>query len=123
MADGDVTKLPKWAQDRIHYLERELAAARAENKARFENQPTRIAWIDYSNIQSGDCERYLPEHGPFRFYFGAPGSHHDIDSVDVHLLKRNGHLVLEVSARGLTIHPQASNMIWITPKEKENGNG
>jgi hypothetical protein len=61
----DPKSLPKWAQEKIEYLERDLAQARERLRKRFENAPTALVINRY-----GDTAAFLNENDLIAFHFG-----------------------------------------------------
>ena len=113
---NDVEKLPKWARDRLVCAERDLESLRAEIRERANNDRTRVAIQNWSQIGPGVgiVEQFLNDHYPIRFYFDAARY------IDVHLLERHNELSLEVSSGmgSIEIKPSASNTIRVFPEKR-----
>jgi len=99
---NDVSKLPKWAQDRIRLLERK--AERLEHKIdQLEGtEETNITYLD------GLGERPLPANKTIRFQTNA-------GHIDVRL-EREGEGLYVNAQHPMAIHPQAANSVQIVNK-------
>lgn len=115
----DEKKLPKWAQDRIETLRRDVARWQgiaydvAESEA-----GTRIE-IDPSVMRLRAERQFIPEGSTIRFYFHTPeedkrweGDHRHY--IDISL--ESGSLVCR-SKRGVAVRPYSSNMLFLRPED------
>jgi hypothetical protein len=111
----DITRLPKWAQDRIRLLEANLRSAQRDLDA-MTGDPANtdtLLW-NYQN------EKGLPRHANIRFRTGPKGA----DYIDARLDDIEGCVVIHGGDR-LAIVPSASNVIKIynVRMEDHHGNG
>lgn len=69
--DHDLSKLPKWAQDKINILESTLRSVKEEMEQSTKPESTRLV-VWGMTIDGGlpDGERGLPEYATVRFYLG-----------------------------------------------------
>ncbi len=96
---NDVTRLPRWAQDRIRIAEMRLREARAEIETLFVTKDTDTFWAE-----GIDPEKPLPKGGRVRFYLGT------YQHIDVRI--EEGRIDVNGSDT-LVVYPLASNLVRI----------
>ena len=101
---GDVTKLPKWAQQEISRLERDLAYARAKLAAGPEDSNTFAE-------PYGAAPRPLGTGTLIRFQLGDPEDWGGY--IDAHI---EGDRLVVHSGHSLSVKPWASNVIHVKPE-------
>lgn len=114
----DLSKLPKWARERIESAERQVRELTEDLTARINNVPTRIAILERINSTVSTVENFLDDHSRIRFHFS------DRDHLDVMLLERHERLVLEVSTGFGTVivAPSSSNVVHVMPDRELSAN-
>jgi len=112
---GDVSKLPKWAQNKIQKLQWDIESLEEKLKQARGNQKTNVYLHDYV---SGDYS-YLPENRAIKFKIGKG----DMDVIEVMLDLDNwtGMKCVEVRAvqGALIAIPSSSNVMKMGVAERE----
>jgi hypothetical protein len=113
-------RLPKWAQDRIRNLERDLAAVRDELTFSESQTPTRTGQgIDTRPGSIGLPRRWLPDEH-VTFYF--PDRRRERDTfIQVRFVKGlGGKMLLDVRASDgpLIVRPSASNVVTLEVEDR-----
>ncbi len=110
---GDVTRLPKWAQQYIANLERQIEDQGAHiediSSPHPESNVILQGGIEYPDVT-------LPNDSNVYFYFGDPPRERLFDMIEIHHNHDERTLSVTSYGRGyLNINPQASNAIrlWI----------
>lgn len=105
-ANEDVTKLPKWAQDRIKALE--MREAEWKEKALVGESESTNTWVQYC-----PDNKYLPSNVIIRFDLGDDRKHDQVASVSIHR-GLDGQKYLNVALDSMRIEPRASNVVYIS---------
>lgn len=99
----DVSKLPKWAQDKIKNLERNCEDLDAKLSAMGgDTETSRIVWMD------GMTRRSIKNYGTIRFRIGETID--DFECIDVNLHNRTFTVY---GSRAIRILPHAANAVEI----------
>ncbi len=109
---NDITKLPKWAQDKIETME--LRIKEAEKRARaFEEKTKTRVFFKYLLSTTKDQPAYIPDDRQIRFILGPE----DWQYVDVMIRKTHEGEYVELMA-GADIHiaPEVRNVSKIFVK-------
>jgi hypothetical protein len=103
---NDVTKLPKWVQDKIQVLEMRLQEMTKRARAYEEGRPTRVS-IHHLQLSSDEKPLYLPDDRQIRFRVGDE----DWCYVDVRLRKYPEGVAIELMSGGdIHIAPEVRNV-------------
>jgi hypothetical protein len=104
----DIKKLPKWAQEMIVGLRRDLDEARAQFDNFVGTKPTKVKLDpDGASIRSGVYPRFLPERSSVEFALKA-------GEIETRLDEIQNELVVRVMATGnsqLVVEPESSNVV------------
>ena len=99
----DVTKLPKWAQDKIAQLEMRLKESIDRENIQAQKKKTRVS-IPHFRMEGNEAvEFFLDDRDTFRFRFGPEHWNY----IDVHLEKKQIQLM---GGHGISIMPWATNV-------------
>lgn len=101
---GDITKLPKWAQEEISKLESDVKYWQTKYKTFDGQMKTRIQVDGRFNK---DTDTYLPEHSTVSFKLKEDDV--PFRAIDVTIVKG----VLRIYADDMVVLPVASNSIYI----------
>lgn len=112
MPDGDLTKLPKWAQRRIENLERDLGHWRERALATERNDETDTGIRDYT--ADFGTPRFLRSGA--HVLFGVqrregPNGYASYDGIECSW--RDGHLYVSTANDALLAQPQSSNVLKV----------
>jgi hypothetical protein len=109
---SDVTKLPKWVQEKIQVLEMKVREMTARATAFEEKMPTRVH-IKHFTLSGNDRPLYLPDDRQIRFVTGDG----DWEYIDVRLKKTHEGVFVELMAGGdLYIAPEVRNLTKVFVK-------
>lgn len=100
----DISKLPKWAQQRITILERDLRYAHDQMKRVRSNEPTRIVVSPYSPANN----LFLPDNSTVRFMLEC--GVHERNYIDVTL---EGTTIMARTDRWMRMAPYSGNSVGI----------
>lgn len=108
----DIDKLPKWAQDHITALNRDLAEARLIAAKASRQGPTAVAvGHGYDQTVGDTADYWADDHTRVRFALGNPGGRWMLRNyIDVRILDWK---VKVYGSDSLDIMPQASNVVDI----------
>lgn len=122
----DVSKLPKWAQERIADLERSLRETRQELYTQLEHPVSEVAVERFEGVIHGNGPRfvYLPERAEVVFFLDDRTDKPPFERQAIHVRRKfvgrsrqgPGSYYLEVSTGGgsyPSVQAQASNVIRV----------
>ena len=114
MADAREPRLPKWAQDELVSLRRQVEDLTAAlSTARLEHATIVIE----SDLRAARGDVRLPEHTRIRFEFPTLYAGRRT-SIGVHLRDEHDGRVLDVCGDGsIVLLPRSSNTVYIRPRE------
>lgn len=121
--DGDISRLPKWAQNKIENLEREVCRLKIlaeETATSYEGSNVKVSRFGPAINGRYDWDWGLPKDSHIDFYLTEkPEKFRNMVSARIlHPLgRKNG--VIEIVAQGgkLTIEPRSGNLVWITNED------
>jgi hypothetical protein len=106
---GDISKLPKWAQDEFAALANENQKLRDQLEKQIKTQKKTRVSVPYVYGLKRDSGYYLDDD-MVRFQHGDT----DREYVDVRLRQERGKLLVEIMAGDtLEIMPRAGNCVWL----------
>jgi len=106
--DPREAKLPKWAQESLSGLRRELASAeRRVDALRGRNPGTNTFLLDYGTLQ----DFTLPRNARIDFRLEVPGIQHARTAIQVYI-EQTGRLRVQGDS-ALLVHPSASNSLTL----------
>lgn len=113
-----LARLPKWAQERIQLLERDLSREREKAQRHLSQEPTRIG-LGYHTAQDkmGEPRVWLPDDEHVTFFLEdrqRPGDRSISFSFDRH----SGGVQVRSTDGPLQIEPQASNVAVLNVSER-----
>lgn len=116
MAQHDVSKLPKWARDRIENLERDLRVSEERCRRLFDREPEPVSgrvvvesFYGHNPGSNGEHDQPLPDHSTIRFHVGDMQRWNNY--IDVRMERTEDGLAVQVRGHDrIAITPHSSNV-------------
>jgi len=100
----DITKLPRWARDRILDAERNVKFL-SQQLAEL-STGTREGPFYFESLTGEHPPYYLPHHG--HLYFGTKREH-----ITLYQSPHDPHELIIMATSGITVKPSSSNVIYV----------